>query len=158
MSDQATPSVPLTDEQFDDYAYLDLAGLMSADAAAVVGRMRDVLVDEIRRLQAELDETQHCKAERDAFRDQRNAVFATNERLLAEAQESDQAKLRAENETRTMKRELATVRAERDALQKRLLDAAMTRTWRNEDGKKFVFVEDIAPALLGIKSEGGDPR
>ncbi|MCW7941607.1 hypothetical protein AAW14_06045 [Streptomyces hygroscopicus] len=46
--------------------------------------------------------------------------------------------------------ELAAVRAERDALAKRLHDAAMTRTWRNEDGKKFVFVEDIAPALLGI--------
>lgn len=46
--------------------------------------------------------------------------------------------------------ELAAVRVERDALQKRLHDAAMTRTWRNEDGKKFVFVEDIAPALLGI--------
>jgi hypothetical protein len=40
---------------------------------------------------------------------------------------------------------------ERDALQQRLNQAAMTRTWRNEDGKKFVFVEDIAPALLGIE-------
>ncbi|AVH59914.1 MULTISPECIES: hypothetical protein [Streptomyces] len=46
---------------------------------------------------------------------------------------------------------LTKAEAERDALQKRLHDAAMTRTWRNEDGKKFVFVEDIAPALLGLE-------
>jgi hypothetical protein len=46
---------------------------------------------------------------------------------------------------------------ERDALQKRLRDAAMTRTWRNEDGKKFVFVEDIAPALLGIDADPKRP-
>ena len=30
--------------------------------------------------------------------------------------------------------------------------AAMARTWKNEDGKKFVFVEDIAGPLLGLKS------
>lgn len=34
-------------------------------------------------------------------------------------------------------------------LESRLHDAAMTRVWKNEDGKSFVFVEDIAPALLG---------
>lgn len=38
---------------------------------------------------------------------------------------------------------------ENDQLSKRLHDAAMTRVWTNEDGKKFVFLEDIAPALLG---------
>lgn len=41
------------------------------------------------------------------------------------------------------------LRGENDQLKKRLHDAAMTRTWTNEDGKKFVFVEDIAPPLLG---------
>lgn len=40
---------------------------------------------------------------------------------------------------------------ERDALQERLHQAAMAKVWTNEDGKKFVFVEDIAPALLGIE-------
>lgn len=54
--------------------------------------------------------------------------------------------------------ELAAVRAERDALQERLHNAAMTRTWRNEDGKKFVFVEDIAPALLGLASTHTTPE
>jgi hypothetical protein len=36
-------------------------------------------------------------------------------------------------------------------LERRLHDAAMTRVWTNEDGKRFVFVEDIAPALLGLE-------
>jgi len=48
------------------------------------------------------------------------------------------------------------LRAERDALKQRLHDAAMTRTWTNEDGKKFVFVEDIAPALLGTTTKESD--
>lgn len=42
---------------------------------------------------------------------------------------------------------------ERDQLKQRLHDAAMTKTWTNEDGKKFVFVEDIAPTLLGLASK-----
>jgi hypothetical protein len=53
---------------------------------------------------------------------------------------------------------VARLGAERDALQERLHDAAMTRTWRNEDGKKFVFVEDIAPALLGIEQKAGESK
>jgi len=44
-----------------------------------------------------------------------------------------------------------------ETAEQRLHDAAMTRTWTNEDGKKFVFVEDIAPALLGRKTaEAGE--
>lgn len=41
--------------------------------------------------------------------------------------------------------------AERDALQQRLHEAALTKVWVNEDGKRFVFLEDIAPALLGVE-------
>ncbi|MFH8717288.1 hypothetical protein [Streptomyces zaomyceticus] len=44
------------------------------------------------------------------------------------------------------------LRVQRDRiaeLEARLHAAAMTRTWTNEDGKKFVFVEDIAEPLLG---------
>jgi hypothetical protein len=52
-----------------------------------------------------LAELAAVRAERDAFRDQRNNVFATNERLLVKVDESGQARLRAENETRTVKRE-----------------------------------------------------
>ncbi|MGP4114615.1 hypothetical protein ACTWP5_27365 [Streptomyces sp. 4N509B] len=45
--------------------------------------------------------------------------------------------------------ELAETRSRVGELEQRLHAACMTRTWTNEDGKKFVFVEDIAPALLG---------
>lgn len=56
-------------------------------------------------------ELEHLRRERDAFRDQRNAVVATNERLLAEVQESNQARLHAENETRTVNRQFADAAA-----------------------------------------------
>ncbi|WP_328313148.1 hypothetical protein OG432_24715 [Streptomyces sp. NBC_00442] len=53
--------------------------------------------------------------------------------------------------------ELDRLRVERDALKDRLHRAALARTWRNEDGKKFVFVEDIAGPLLGRDdAEAGD--
>lgn len=45
------------------------------------------------------------------------------------------------------------LRAERDALQDRLHKVALAKVWTNEDGKKFVFVEDIANALYGITPE-----
>lgn len=46
---------------------------------------------------------------------------------------------------------VSRIAAERDTRQERLHQAALAKVWRNEDGKKFVFVEDIAPALLGIE-------
>lgn len=39
--------------------------------------------------------------------------------------------------------------AERDNLKARLSDAAMARVWTNEDGKKFVFADDLKGPLLG---------
>lgn len=42
------------------------------------------------------------RRQRNAFRDQRNAVFATNAELLARAEESDLARLNAENEARKL--------------------------------------------------------
>lgn len=49
----------------------------------------------------------------------------------------------------------ADLKRERDALKDRLHQAALTKVWTNEDGKKFVFVEDIAPPLLGTTPTGG---
>lgn len=51
-------------------------------------------------------EMEHLRKDRDAFRDRSNAIVKTNQRLLAEVQESDEARLRAENETRTVTRSL----------------------------------------------------
>lgn len=44
--------VALSETAFDEYAYFDFTSLMSADAAAVVSRMRDLLINEIHRLRA----------------------------------------------------------------------------------------------------------
>ncbi|MFE9127004.1 hypothetical protein ACFYOF_16565 [Streptomyces sp. NPDC007148] len=43
----------------------------------------------------------------------------------------------------------AELKREQDVLKERLHRAAMVQVWKNEDGKRFVFVEDLAPALLG---------
>jgi chromosome segregation ATPase len=51
------------------------------------------------------------EAERNAFRDQRNNVFATNAQLHDKVTETFEARLRAENETRTVKREFAEAAA-----------------------------------------------
>lgn len=82
-------------------------------------------------------------------------LLKENEQLRARV-----ADLEAERaaDHKTWQHDLRTARGECEAtaarvagLEKRLHDAAMARVWRNEDGKKFVFVEDIAPALLGIE-------
>lgn len=75
--------------------------------------------------------------------------------LLAEIE-----RLRAEREAnhRTWRQDLSKLRealAEAEQLRNRLHSAAMTRTWRLENGKRFVYVEDIAPHLLGT-TQGGE--
>lgn len=62
-----------------------------------------------------LAKLERVQGERDAFRDQRNRVFETNERLLGEVQEEQGARLRVENENRKLIRE-------RDELKKRVAE------------------------------------
>ncbi|MDX5568441.1 hypothetical protein PYK79_41300 [Streptomyces sp. ID05-04B] len=64
--------------------------------------------------------------------------------LLAERRTTNEALSKADVQRQADRDRIA-------ALEKRLHDAALTRVWKNEDGKKFVFVEDIAPALLGLE-------
>jgi hypothetical protein len=49
----------------------------------------------------------------------------------------------------TSERQASELDAELQACKQRIHDAAMTKVWRNEDGKKFVFVEDLVGPLLG---------
>jgi hypothetical protein len=56
-------------------------------------------------------ELEQLRKDRDAFRDQRNAVFTTNQRLIGEVEAAGQARLHAENETRIASREAETLRA-----------------------------------------------
>ncbi|MFB6977752.1 hypothetical protein [Streptomyces scopuliridis] len=79
-------------------------GNRTQDDVAFVAHARD----DIPVLLAALDAV---RAERDAFRAQRNGVFETNERLLEQIQQEQAARLRAENETRTATREIDELRA-----------------------------------------------
>lgn len=81
-----------------------------ADKALTVNARED-----IRALLAELVAV---RAERDAFRDQRNNVFETNAQLHAKVTEAFEARLRAENETRTARREARDLHARVAELEK----------------------------------------
>ncbi|MEU4348268.1 hypothetical protein [Streptomyces sp. NPDC023838] len=94
----------------------------SADALPVPMGAQEDQRTELARLRAERHETnaalaevtlalRAAEAERDAWRDQRNDVFATNVQLHARVEESGEARLRAENEFRVAVRELAQLRA-----------------------------------------------
>ena len=50
-------------------------------------------------------------------------------------------------------KETAELRARVAELEKRLHAAAMARVWTNEDGKRFVFADDLKGPLLGYKSD-----
>jgi uncharacterized small protein (DUF1192 family) len=78
--------------------------------------------------------------------------------LLAENAVLQRKLARLKAELKRSDDEYAEVTRERDALQKRMHAAALVKVWTNEDGKDFVFIEDIAPALLGIEPVDGDPR
>ncbi|MEV6580196.1 hypothetical protein AB0M92_18760 [Streptomyces sp. NPDC051582] len=66
------------------------------------------MTDRIAELEAE---SSRLAAERDAFRDQRNGVIKDNERLIERAEQSVEARLHAENATRTAQREIARLKA-----------------------------------------------
>ncbi|MFJ4925374.1 hypothetical protein [Streptomyces sp. NPDC088736] len=53
---------------------------------------------------------------------------------------------------------VARIAAERDALRARLHQAALAKVWTNEDGKKFVFADDLAAPLFGIEPKAGESR
>jgi hypothetical protein len=82
------------------------------------------------------------------------------ERAVAELrrEHEENARLRdalrdATDQIAGLESELGGATAEVAALNARLHDAAMARTWRLENGKKFVYAEDIAPALLGLEQK-----
>ncbi|MFF9758613.1 hypothetical protein ACF1G4_03430 [Streptomyces caelestis] len=90
---------------------------MSESIRTVLDRARDALNARMSQdaLRLVLENTITYAAElerqRNAFRDQRNNVVATNEQLHAKVTEAFEARLRAENETRTVKREFADAAA-----------------------------------------------
>lgn len=61
-------------------------------------------------------EQAELRRQRDAFRDQRNAVFATNTELLSRVERADLERLQVENANRTLTRRVAELESERAAL------------------------------------------
>lgn len=125
---------------------LDSAGLVqSPEAAAEMARLRE----ERQSTNAALAEVtlalRSAEADRDAWRGQRNDVFDTNVRLLARVDELGEARLRAENETRTVMRELTRLRA-------RLGDGA-TRTV-DEDPIAYALTEKAEEIAVAIERRG----
>lgn len=136
------------------------AEIRSARYAILSLASADVALDD---LLAELD---RVRAERDRATRAFEALMAKHDQVKTELDVTTRAKQENDERLLTMASEQQQranlAEAERDELKKRvavldgrLNDAAMTRVWTNEDGKKFVFVEDIAPALLGMQERPG---
>ncbi|MGQ4353177.1 hypothetical protein [Streptomyces drozdowiczii] len=68
--------------------------------------------------------------------------------LLAEVDRLRGALSDATDQVAELESDLGGATAESAALKERLREAAMARVWTNEDGKKFVFVDDIKGPLL----------
>jgi hypothetical protein len=102
----------------------------------------------------DLSELEHLRKERDGFRDQRNAVFATNERLLAEVQESDQARLHAENDTRTVQREAEALRARVDEVERKYTfdTAELKRRIAELEAERHTTNEALDDAVQALRS------
>lgn len=69
--------------------------------------------------------------------------------LLAEVDRLRKALSDAADQVAELEDELGQASAENAALKQRLHEAAMARVWTNEDGKKFVFADDLKGPLLG---------
>lgn len=69
--------------------------------------------------------------------------------LLAEVDRLRKALSDATGQVAELEDDLGKAAAEAAALRQRLHEAAMARVWTNEDGKKFVFADDLKGPLLG---------
>ncbi|MFF4479508.1 hypothetical protein ACFY1A_21160 [Streptomyces sp. NPDC001520] len=85
-------------------------------------------------------ELEHLRKDRDAFRNQRNGVFKTNERLIGALQEEQDARLRAQNDVRTLTRERDALRARAAELEAEQgnNDGAKAPWGRAEDGRPYL--------------------
>ncbi|MGW3298473.1 hypothetical protein [Streptomyces rubiginosohelvolus] len=78
--------------------------------------------------------------------------------LLAEVDRLRKALSEAADQVAELDDELGKASSEAAALRQRLHEAAMARVWTNEDGKKFVFADDLKGPLLGKTPLHGQAR
>ncbi|WP_228994355.1 hypothetical protein [Streptomyces sp. DH8] len=79
----------------------------------------------------------------------RDGVEGAARILLAEVDRLRKALSDATGQVAELEDDLGKAAAEAAALRQRLHEAAMARVWTNEDGKKFVFADDLKKPLLG---------
>jgi len=92
-----------------------------------------------------------------AYKDELDSLQRnTLPQLRREIQHHQDGKRRWRVRAETAEPQRDELRRERDALQQRLHEAAMAKVWTNEDGKKFVFVDDLTGPLLGITPKAGE--
>jgi hypothetical protein len=102
-------------------------------------------------------ELTRLRRELDSYKDELDSLHRnTLPELRREIQHHQDGKKRWRVRAESAEPQRDELRAERDALQRRLHEAAMAKVWTNEDGKKFVFVDDLTGPLLGITAKAGE--
>jgi septal ring factor EnvC (AmiA/AmiB activator) len=117
------------------------AGLAMALESAALLNDEDIAAElvELRKLPAEVEA---LRKDRDAFRDQRNAVFATNKELLARVDRVSLERIQAQNRSFALAREVDRLRARVAELEAAAGDGS-TRTV-DEDPIAYSLTEQVA--------------
>lgn len=120
------------------------------------------IVADVELLRRQRDE--YKEGQQRALREREALEAATDEKLVAAWRERDQAReelalaqgsaadragivMRTGRELNQLRAELDQVAAQRDELSFKVNAAMMVRCWTNEDGKRFVFADDLRAAL-----------
>lgn len=138
---------PMTPDREQEIRTLDLLELVSDRVGAVIGGHLAVLLGEVDRLRTALSDASDQVAGRD---DEIGSLSARLHHLDRNAL----PELRREIESH--KEGKARWRRRAEEAEARLHDAAMARVWTNEDGKKFVFADDLKGPLLGTPPAEGE--
>jgi chromosome segregation ATPase len=117
-------------------AYAERDEMWERKAAAL--RERDEARRELERIRRALNDTYG----EDYAGDDTAAEVERLFRHLGEHDDNVRRILQRKNEA------IEKAQAERDALKAQLAEIAMAKVWTNEDGKRFVFADDLAAILL----------
>ena len=174
------PTMPAyTRERYRRFA-VEVAKLVDLDAArAEVERLRAELADTVHALTVTGEKLTAVRGQRDrseaarddAFTVLRDALTAKPASLAGAASaaakvirirtaERDEARAElaaAHDELTRARLMLSDAQDERDEAREQVKRVKQVRTWRNEDGRKFVFADDLHAALGGPETAAPDP-
>jgi hypothetical protein len=137
-------------------------GTVKADAEFIAHARKDVpaLLAEVKRLRAEWDRLNDMRidqsnrayeagADRDRARDIAVALEQENARLQGEVDKWWKATNNTGEALAKINRERGAAQDRANAAEAKLHKVAMLKVWKNEDGKAFVFVDDLYEAVGG---------